>query len=123
MVYSYSLVKIAKVDTNVSTTDKNANPAVSAYITLKNDNGSIVYKDTAISGYDASTYVKDAYVAAVISEAAATTAIGRCGCRRSSRWQRRMPRPWSPCSRRQPRRYATFAPRAWSWRSGAYPPL
>ena len=75
VVYSYSLVKIAKVDTNVSTTDKNANPAVSAYITLKNDNGSIVYKDTAISGYDASTYVKDAYVAAVISEAAATTAI------------------------------------------------
>ena len=75
VVYSYSLMKITKVDTNVSAADKAATPAVSAYLTITNGTTSRVYKDTAIEGYDAATYVKDAYLAAVISEVAGTTAL------------------------------------------------
>ena len=37
VITNYKLAKITKVDTNVSTADKNATPAVSAYVTLKDE--------------------------------------------------------------------------------------
>ena len=73
VVYRYSLLKITKVDTNVSTADKNDD--VTAYVSLKNGTTTKIYKDTDIADFDAATYVKDAYIAAVISEKAATTAV------------------------------------------------
>ena len=67
IVTQYKLAKIDKVDTNVSSTD--AKNDVTAYITLKNAQGTTIgtFKNTDIEGYSAASYVEGAYIAAAIN--------------------------------------------------------
>ena len=62
--YNYTLRQITDVDTDV--TDKDAKDGVTAYVDI--DNVDTAIKNTKIPGYDAKTYVKDAYVAVVVDE-------------------------------------------------------
>ena len=70
VVYNYTLYQIEEIDTDV--TDDDAEDGVSAYIYLETI-GQV--KDTDFAGYNASTYVEDAYVAVVEDADAETTTI------------------------------------------------
>lgn len=66
VVYNYKLAKITKVDNNVTTVE--AKDDVTAKLTLKDAAGTTLFtnlKNTSIVGFNAATYVKNAYIAYV----------------------------------------------------------
>ena len=69
VVLRYTLAEISNISTSVSSTDKA--DGVTAYITLKDATGVQigVIKNTKLSGYNAETYVKGAFIAAAVNAA------------------------------------------------------
>jgi hypothetical protein len=69
--YNYTLHQIDDIDTDVKTAD--ANNGVSCYVTFSDVEGQI--NDTDIPGFNASTYVENAYVAMIVKNATTNPVI------------------------------------------------
>ena len=65
-ILNYSIAKIDKVDTKVSAADKKDGTTCKVKLVNTNDQTVGTYKDNKIEGFDAKTYVKDAYLLYIV---------------------------------------------------------